>query len=1173
MFLSIFHFSLQSSHALEIPNTNENDSSETIEVEVSNINEGSSESVEAESTDIGTDIYEVDSFSTNNILEDNIDKTIDFEADNEITIKSSNSSHSISTQRNTINNQVIELRNKLSLLGFQSSDKPEDSYGESTKKAVTDFQTYYNLSKSDEVNSVLDQLNAILNSSLKQGANNSDVILLKDNLVKLGFGNFVGNQYYGPSTEATVRDFQSFYGLKRNGIADSRTLAKINQLLSEPMKLGDHRKDAIMLKQNLAKLGFVVSNNPTPDYGPQTERTVKAFQEYYGLNQVNGMADQSTLNKIDELLSSPLQIGREHDATIKLKSNLSQLGFGNFAGNRSYGPATEASVKELQSYYGLVVNGIADEPTLSLIESELGSPFRKGQVHDDVIQLKKDLTRLGFGNFSYNGTYWTSTETAVRDFQSFYGLKRNGIADSRTLAKINQLLNEPMKLGDHRKDAITLKQNLAKLGFVVSSNPTPDYGPKTASTVMDFQRYYGITKTGMADQATIDKIEELLSTSLQLGTQAEEVIQLKKDLVKLGFGSFNYDRSFGPLTETTVKEFQSFYGLKANGIADSRTLEKINQLINTPMKIGDYRKDAITLKQNLAILGFGVSNNYTPDYDQQTSNRVKEFQEYYKVSTGATGEADLATIEKLETLISTQLQFGGNDPQVVKLKKDLVKLGFGNFAFNQYYGATTEAIVRSFQAYYGLVVNGIADERTLEEINNILNSPLREGQSHDDTVQLKQDLVRLGFGSFEYNRDYGPKTARIVGEFQEYYGLRVNYIADQPTLNKIQEILNSHLREGQANNDVIQLKSDLSSLGFGEFSPNNTNYGPLTAKAVGEFQQYYGLRVNQIADQPTLHKIQEILNSPLRIGQSHDDVIQLKKDLVKIGYGNFAFTRDFGPTTEKVVKEFQKAHNLPVSGIVDEFTLALIKDLARSFKYTSFNITLDQALDFQMKASPQTDSNYAYVSATYIKNNEVIADSLNVRAGPSINRTIVGSLSRGAKVKVLSKVDGWYQIEYSRSVWVDPVRSDVEYYLNPDNFRHNERQLFQFLDLSRPSGANETILNNFLKGKGILEGMGQAFIDAGRIHGVNDIYLLSHALLETGHGKSPLSTGVRVGKNSSGNLVLVTQSNENTLTDIKITYNMFGIGAVDHNAHQGGAFRAYQEGWFTPKDAIIGGAV
>lgn len=95
-------------------------------------------------------------------------------------------------------------------------------------------------------------------------------------------------------------------------------------------------------------------------------------------------------------------------------------------------------------------------------------------------------------------------------------------------------------------------------------------------------------------------------------------------------------------------------------------------------------------------------------------------------------------------------------------------------------------------------------------------------------------------------------------------------------------------------------------------------------------------------------------------------------------------------------------------------------------------------------------------------------------------------------------------------------------------------------------------MDAFLAGKGILDGMGQAFIDAGNLHGINEIYLISHALHETGNGKSTLATGVRI----NGDTV----------------FNMYGIGAFDDDPVRHGAAKALEEEWFSPEEAIIGGA-
>ena len=124
---------------------------------------------------------------------------------------------------------------------------------------------------------------------------------------------------------------------------------------------------------------------------------------------------------------------------------------------------------------------------------------------------------------------------------------------------------------------------------------------------------------------------------------------------------------------------------------------------------------------------------------------------------------------------------------------------------------------------------------------------------------------------------------------------------------------------------------------------------------------------------------------------------------------------------------------------------------------------------------------------------------------------------------------------------------DIEAAMNINNSND-----FQFLRLDEPSGASVEELNQELKGKGILEGQGQAFYEAENKIGVNALYLISHASLETGHGQSELASGIQV--------------------DSQSYYNFFGIGAFDHAAVSEGTSYAQQAGWTSPESAILGGA-
>lgn len=150
----------------------------------------------------------------------------------------------------------------------------------------------------------------------------------------------------------------------------------------------------------------------------------------------------------------------------------------------------------------------------------------------------------------------------------------------------------------------------------------------------------------------------------------------------------------------------------------------------------------------------------------------------------------------------------------------------------------------------------------------------------------------------------------------------------------------------------------------------------------------------------------------------------------------------------------------------------------------------------------------------------------------------------------------------------------LEYYLNPASFNADAPEYYQFLKLSGvvTGLSEETVNQKALAGKGILNNTAKSFMDAGKKWNVNYLYLIAHALHETGNGTSTLSKGVEVGLNKDGNPEMVTDANRKDLKDIKKVYNIYGIGAVDKGPVKYGSERAYKEGWFTVHDAIVGGA-
>lgn len=181
----------------------------------------------------------------------------------------------------------------------------------------------------------------------------------------------------------------------------------------------------------------------------------------------------------------------------------------------------------------------------------------------------------------------------------------------------------------------------------------------------------------------------------------------------------------------------------------------------------------------------------------------------------------------------------------------------------------------------------------------------------------------------------------------------------------------------------------------------------------------------------------------------------------------------------------------------------------------------------------------------------IITDVLNVRTGPGTGFERIGTATRGQEYTIIEEQNGWFKIGFEgTSAWISGAT----------NFVDANRSMLQHLVLTGASGVSLNNLNRELNGAGILHQQGAAFQKASRDFNINEIYLISHAFLETGRGTSTLARGV-----------LVDEVNGQKVTP-RIVYNMYGIGAVDHAPIRLGAERAYTEGWFTPEDSIYGGA-
>ena len=148
--------------------------------------------------------------------------------------------------------------------------------------------------------------------------------------------------------------------------------------------------------------------------------------------------------------------------------------------------------------------------------------------------------------------------------------------------------------------------------------------------------------------------------------------------------------------------------------------------------------------------------------------------------------------------------------------------------------------------------------------------------------------------------------------------------------------------------------------------------------------------------------------------------------------------------------------------------------------------------------------------------------------------------------------------------FVTPSKADLEYYLNPKNFTNSDKGMMQFLRLDTyKGGITESELNSYLNslpkvnGKNtVFYNQGKAFINAAQKYDIDLVYLVSHAMWETGYGKSVLAQGQTI-----------TSYKGKPLDKPVTVYNFFGIGA-----NVSGAEASYSNGWTSIEKTIEGSA-
>lgn len=535
-----------------------------------------------------------------------------------------------------------------------------------------------------------------------------------------------------------------------------------------PLRQGDSGTNVFTLQRQLNRItkDYPSFGLLTVDgvFGSAMTETVKRFQRQFGLT-ADGVVGRQTWYKISYIYVSVKDLA---ELTSEGETSAGTLSDGTWGGVTLRRGSTGSSVEQLQYWLSVLSQFYTDLPGVTV-----------------------------------DGVFGSGTEAAVRAFQRRFGLTVDGVVGKATWDAVyaqyssiqsdigtpNKYPGTPLRQGD-TGGTVKLVQFWLKIARSVYSS-LPDltvdgtFGAGTRAAVIAFQNYFGLTADGVVGQQTWNKLYEvyngiandLLAPSLRpgefpgtlrrgsTGTAVRE-LQFYLYLVaayESAVPSVAIDGNFGAATEASVRAFQSFAGLTADGIVGRATWNALYSLASTLRLSGPV----ITIRR-LPYPGAPLA-------------------------VGSTGEAVLyfsTLLDRIAYYFDRVQSFG----QTSVFDEDLA------------------VAVRSFQSLVDLPATGIVNEATwfaAEALSLALlaNAPATDilassndypefasaaGSAGAHVMQIQQWQNRLGalYCSNEFTDEdgtYGSDETRFITQTQMDAALSPNGVVDRPTWNILRD--------------------------------------------------------------------------------------------------------------------------------------------------------------------------------------------------------------------------------------------------------------------------------------------------------------------------------------------------------------------------------------------------
>lgn len=509
-----------------------------------------------------------------------------------------------------------------------------------------------------------------------------------------------------------------------------------------------------------------------------------------------------------------LSLGSTGIAVQALQLRLKDLGYFDGDVSGLYDAQTEAAVKRFEQTYGTMQTGVANAKLqLKLFasnapaygteeyESAVVSQYtvlRPGTVGGSVSALQQRLKKLDYPITEVTGVFDEQTAECVRLFYAAYGLATSDVANvamqrelysdtakaydpsielTPTMSPAENLLkavaavleggdeideSTAIALGNSGTRVSQIQQRLIALGYMGEGNDTGVFDQATQQAVNLFLSAIGRTPNGMLSQ---DMQEFLLSDSapvygtvatiadfkdLNSGDSGEDVMNLQRRLVELGYASGTPNGEYGPATINAVAFYQQCNGLEPDGVATAW----LQSVLFSPQ--------ALTYEQsrqlNAAVRAQSPEATSAPGDTQVPDGTQAPDDAEDPDATQAPGDEASADADSDSEALFFNLMVGSTGSAVTSLQNRLVELGYLDMPSTVYDEATRNAVI-AFQQAIGVEANGEAssslqrylyskaapDASVRFQTTGDTYKALRLGDTGDEVTALQRRLWELFF--------------------------------------------------------------------------------------------------------------------------------------------------------------------------------------------------------------------------------------------------------------------------------------------------------------------------------------------------------------------------------------------------------------------------------------------